>query len=342
LDNFNISLLAKQGWRFRKFLGTLVARVMKAKYYPNGDFQWSSLGAWSSFAWRSVWNSKHVLQEGLIWHIGDGSQVKIWGDRWLPSTQSHIIQSLVNVLQPNAKVCELISVESKWWNIPLLERVFPADLVETICNSPICPHLIYDRLVWAGTTTRLFSVRSGYHLECERRTRIQGSCSNAPTINPIWHFIWSLSIPQSVQLFIRRACNEILPTKEKLCHRRVVEDPICPMCGKEVESGFHALWRCPAAQTLWAECPNRITKCSSSGHDVLSLMGALFQRLDREEMELVVMVAQRVWYRRNKFVFEGLLTPPTYLIKCAKESWMSTVKRRAGIPSLFPGLGFQD
>jgi hypothetical protein len=70
-----------------------------------------------------------------------------------------------------------------------------------------------------------------------------------------------------------------------------VEDPICPMCGKEAESCFHALWRCPAAQTIWAECPTRISKCPSSSNDVLSLMGALFQRLDREEMELVVMVA---------------------------------------------------
>ncbi|XP_062174623.1 uncharacterized protein LOC133879852 [Alnus glutinosa] len=92
------------------------------------------------------------------------------------------------------------------------------------------------------------------------------------------------------------------------------------MYGKKVESCFHALWRCSAAQSIWAECPTRVSKCSSSATNVLSLMGALFQRLDREEMELVVMVAQRVWYRRNKFVFEGLLTPPTCSIKCAKES----------------------
>jgi hypothetical protein len=99
-----------------------------------------------------------------------------------------------------------------------------------------------------------------------------------------------------------------------------VEDPICPMCGKEAESGFHALWRCPLAQTLWAECPTCISKFSSSANDVLSLMGALFQQLDREEMKLVVMVAQGVWFRRNMFVFEGLLTPPMCSIKCAKES----------------------
>jgi len=137
---------------------------MKAKYYPNGDFQGSSLGARPSFTWRSIWNSKPVLKEGLIWHIGDGSQEKIWGDWWLSSTQSHTIQFPVNVLQPNAKVCELISVKSKWWNIPLLERIFSADLVETICNILICPHLMHDRLVWAGTTTRHFSVCSAYHL----------------------------------------------------------------------------------------------------------------------------------------------------------------------------------
>jgi hypothetical protein len=42
LESFNLSMLAKQGWRLSKFPGTLAARVMREKYYPTSDFLGSS------------------------------------------------------------------------------------------------------------------------------------------------------------------------------------------------------------------------------------------------------------------------------------------------------------
>lgn len=44
LDQFNISLLAKQGWRLINFQNSLLAKALKAKYYPNSDFIHAQLG----------------------------------------------------------------------------------------------------------------------------------------------------------------------------------------------------------------------------------------------------------------------------------------------------------
>jgi hypothetical protein len=44
LEIFNRTLLAKQSWRLLKFHESLVARVMKAKYFPNEDFMPAQLG----------------------------------------------------------------------------------------------------------------------------------------------------------------------------------------------------------------------------------------------------------------------------------------------------------
>lgn len=41
---FNIALLAKQGWRLVNYPNSLLARVLKAKYYPNSDFYKARLG----------------------------------------------------------------------------------------------------------------------------------------------------------------------------------------------------------------------------------------------------------------------------------------------------------
>jgi hypothetical protein len=69
LENFNMALLAKQGWRLINNPETLLARIYKEKYYTNGNFldvmlgnMWrkdvsndgKNLQAYPSYAWRSI------------------------------------------------------------------------------------------------------------------------------------------------------------------------------------------------------------------------------------------------------------------------------------------------
>lgn len=77
---------------------------------------------------------------------------------------------------------------------------------------------------------------------------------------------------------------------------------------------------CVAAKSVWSECSSRIHKCVSGNTDFLTLFGVLSSRLEREELELFAMVAQRIWFRRNIYVFDGIFLPPSSLVKCAKEA----------------------
>lgn len=131
-----------------------------------------------------------------------------------------------------------------------------------------------------------------------------------------------------------RACNDILPTKEKLCKRKVVEDHICQLCGQETESCYHALWSCVAARAVWSECPNRINKCNFSAGDFLTLFGMLSKRFDVEEMEIIAVVVQRIWFQRNRYIFEGKMTSPSCLIKGAKETVEEYHQFQALVPQL--------
>jgi hypothetical protein len=128
-------------------------------------------------------------------------------------------------------------------------------------------------------------------------------------------------IPWTVQLFLWCACNNILPTKEKLCQHRIVEDPLCPMCGRHAESTTHAIWSCDAARAVWTECPTRIQNCDVMEGNFLTLFGELSSRLKKADLELIAIVAQRIWFRRNRYVFEGVIVSPTYLLKSAKEAF---------------------
>jgi hypothetical protein len=78
---FNKAMLAKQGWRILQNPSSLMTTIIKAKYFPHGDFLNASLGNKPSFAWRSIWHAKELLSQGLLWRVGDGQSIKIWGDR---------------------------------------------------------------------------------------------------------------------------------------------------------------------------------------------------------------------------------------------------------------------
>jgi len=232
--------------------------VFKEKYFSEGDFLSSSLGAKPSYAWRSIWGSKQLLRDDIMWRIGDGSNIKIMGDKWLPITFSHKIQIPILGINPEAKVSDSIDFTLNWWNLLVVEQLFPANIVEQICSIVISPRCMQDWVIWVGTNTGHFSIKSAYHLEIERQSSSQGNNFSAALATPLWKKLWELHLPWNVLLFLWRACNEILPTKYNLCRRRIVDDPLYPMCGTEAESTVHAIWSCEAAKAVWNESPVRI------------------------------------------------------------------------------------
>jgi hypothetical protein len=81
---FNQALLARQAWRLIQYPESLCARILKAKYYPNGNLLDTAFIQNTSASWQGIMHCLELLKQGAIWRIGDGTQVKIWWDNWLP------------------------------------------------------------------------------------------------------------------------------------------------------------------------------------------------------------------------------------------------------------------
>ena len=75
LKQFNIALLAKQGWRLQMGQNCLVYQVLKAKYLPNCDFVLASLSNNPSYTWHSIMSTQQVVKQGLQWQVGNGSSI---------------------------------------------------------------------------------------------------------------------------------------------------------------------------------------------------------------------------------------------------------------------------
>jgi hypothetical protein len=127
-----------------------VAKIYKEKYHPNSMFFSTLLGKKPSYTWWSIWSAKPLLQEGMVWRVGDGRSISIWGDKWLPTIPTHEVQSPNSTPDQTAKVCDLIDDSMNWWNIPLIEELFHPKEASTICGIAICQRTQSDKLVWAG------------------------------------------------------------------------------------------------------------------------------------------------------------------------------------------------
>ncbi|XBI13338.1 hypothetical protein VPH35_140081 [Triticum aestivum] len=63
---FNLVLLTKQAWRLLHNLDSLCVRVLKAKYFPDGDLMNASFKKGSSFTWQSIMAGVNSLKNGYI------------------------------------------------------------------------------------------------------------------------------------------------------------------------------------------------------------------------------------------------------------------------------------
>ncbi|GJM91105.1 hypothetical protein PR202_ga07449 [Eleusine coracana subsp. coracana] len=84
LKSFNAAMLGKQGWRLITKPESLCARILKGRYFHDGEFIHATRKKHASQTWRAIMAGRDVLQQGLIRRICNGVHTNIWSDRCLP------------------------------------------------------------------------------------------------------------------------------------------------------------------------------------------------------------------------------------------------------------------
>jgi hypothetical protein len=259
--------------------------------------------------------ARFVILNGLIWRVGNGRDIKIWGDRWLPNPSTFVIQTPCRILSVDVTVSNLIDPDTKSWNSSLISDIFMEEEAQLICNIPLSPLQPPDKMIWRCTKNGHFSVRSAYYMEKDIQASQRNGCSNINTGAEIWKVIWGLNVPNATKMFLWKACNNLLPTEENLFHRRVVGDQICPICTIEIESVLHILWECPAAVDVWSSGPRSLQKCSGGAVSLSSVLETLIKRCSSMYIEIWAVLARKLWLRRNSVVFGGVFTSPNQLMR---------------------------
>lgn len=204
-EAFNEALLAKQLWRIHSHPDTLLAKILKARYFPSKSLWDTEVGYQPSYAWRSIWGARKLLEKGVRWRIGNGQQVRIWQDKWLGDGGSGKIITPRSVFEVDARVSLLIDPENCSWRNDVLAEVFFSIDVDNIRNIPISQRLPCDERVWTGSVDGVFRVRDAYRIALESENFSSSSSGH----DPIWRIIWGLKLPPKVKNYMWRACYGI-------------------------------------------------------------------------------------------------------------------------------------
>ncbi|KAA3467922.1 Ribonuclease H-like superfamily protein [Gossypium australe] len=249
MAQFNVAMLAKQGWGFLENPNSLVAQVFKAKYFSKSNFLNSQLGNKSSYVWCSIWAARGILEKGLIWKVGTGTSISIVNDEWVPDLDNYrLLSSYSGSIDNN--VAELINCQTKEWNMEVINFTFGADETERILCIPLTKHPHVDLMAWRGEPSGSFSVKNNYKL-------LQRLDPNAYAIHPVYNDfykkLWSIDLPTKIKINILKASWNYLPTRVNLLHKKLATEATCPRCGLGTETLNHLFRECPISVEVWTQ-----------------------------------------------------------------------------------------
>ena len=304
---YNAALLAKLSWRLVQNPDCLLGQVLLGKYCTESNVLTATGPSNMSHGWWSVLVGRDLLIKNLGWVVGNGQDIKVWDDPWLsfskqvrpmgPPQESTVELRVSDLMCPGT--CEWDATKIHSW-LPMYE--------ETIrCIKPSQSGAL-DRIIWLGTKSGVYSVKSGYYSAVD-----EGDFTPAgPAIASVnWkQSVWQLACAPKVKMFAWKLLKGALPVGERLVERHVPVDPACKRCG-EAESINHLFFHCEFARKVWLNAPFSTAPDFSGLLDLAGMWTDLCSITCLPPSgitagSLAPWILWSIWKERNKFVFEGI------------------------------------
>ena len=242
----NSTFLSKLGWGLIHKRDELWVQVLRSKYKCGTDLiPQVQRHANCSNLWKGICSTWPVVQDNLIWRLGNGNSVSFWQDKWIPSCsrlRDHLLQSVPAHLV-NVKVKDLVLNSGGWdWNS--FQHLLPSRICSLIASfPPPSQQASADSLVWEPSGDGDFSVKSAYEKIAQWKFA---------TSDPLFNSIWNWHGLERIKLFLWLATHNSLHTNVFRVFRHMASSSFCSRCNEDLdESILHALRDCSVLGDFW-------------------------------------------------------------------------------------------
>ena len=134
---FNSALLEKQIWRIHVGECPLLTAFLKARFFKRSNVLYVNCGYDPSYTWRSLWGSKSLLMEGLVWRVGNELSINPLSDKWI------IVNGVARGLNSSVandnllRVSALINFNNGHWNLDNIGHNANEETRKAILSIPL-------------------------------------------------------------------------------------------------------------------------------------------------------------------------------------------------------------
>ncbi|CAN1313939.1 Putative ribonuclease H protein At1g65750 [Linum perenne] len=269
------------------------------------------------------------------WKIGDGNGVRVWGDPWLRRDGGLRVASDVIAGLEDMRVRDLFIPGTREWDAELVEELLNEEEAAVVLSTPVVDVGERDTRIWHYTKNGQYTVRSSYHVLMERVANMEHLHTPGP-----WKELWQLKVPPKMRVMLWRLARDVLPTRVRLCRRRIWMNDSCGTCSKYPETSWHLFLHCEYAIECWRIVGlwGEVERLAATAESFQDWLFAALRDLPEMKMQMLVAVVGGLWIERNGRVWSTERKPAFVTIRGAMEAvreWQGTRRSESG-PMLQP------
>jgi hypothetical protein len=151
----------------------------------------------ASPSWHGIEYGLELLKEGIIYRVGDGRNIDLWRDNWLPRDYNLKVTPR-KTRSRIRRVSQLLLPENQAWNEELVKKVCYRYDAEWILKQKLPSNPCDDFVAWHYEKSGIFSVKSAYRLayNLSQGTRwIPGNSHSVDNTRNVWNMFWNANVP---------------------------------------------------------------------------------------------------------------------------------------------------
>ena len=257
-----------------------------------------------------------VFTKGSRWAIGRDSTLNLWQSYW---TEKGPIRHLIQGPLPRgAEVLEIKDfIKDTGWDWDQIPFDLPPSTKMMIQATPLSlTGRGGDKLTWARNPRGNFDLKSAYSLAME--------AAPDPLFSTSW--IWKAKTLPRIKTFLWMCSHNSIGVKSCLVRRGVVNDEMCPVCQRELESILHALRDCSSVKSVWCYLGIQDTNHEfwiANLQEWLNANGRMAKSLidGKPPWSMIFSIAVwNVWKSRNNLVYNRKTQNPGLAAKITRQT----------------------